>query len=143
MTNALAGFGVMLKRGDGESPEVFTAIAEVKDIDGPELEAEMKEVTSHDSPEGWREYIPTLLSGGEVSFDLNFIPTHATHGYSTGMVSDLVNRRKRNYQLVFPDSGSTTWAFEALVANFKTAGPVEDELGAEVTLQITGKPTLS
>ena len=142
MTSALAAYGVLLKVGDGETPEVFTAIAEVKDIDGPELEAEMKEVTSHDSPEGWREFIPMLLSGGEVSFDVNFIPTHATHGYSTGLVSDLVNRRKRNYQLAFPDAGTTTWQFEALVASVKAAGPVEDELGAEVTLQITGKPTL-
>lgn len=141
MTDALAGYGVLLKIGDGGGTETFTTIAEVKDIEGPELELEAKEVTSHDSA-GWREYIGTLLSGGEVSFDLNFIPTHATHSYSAGLVRDMVNRTKRNFQLVFPDSGTTTWQFKALVVGFKPSGPVEDELSAEVTLQVTGQPTL-
>ena len=140
-TSALAGYGVLLKIGDGGGSETFTTIAEVKDIEGPELELEAKEVTSHDSG-GWREYISTLLTGGEVSFDLNFIPTHATHSYSAGLVRDLVNRTKRNFQLVFPDSGTTTWQFAALVTGFKPSGPVEDELSAEVTLQVTGQPTL-
>lgn len=142
MTNALAGYGVMLKVGDGDDPEVFTAIAEVRDIEGPELELEAKEVTSHDSG-GWREFIGTLLSGGEVSFDVNFIPTNATHSYSAGLIHDMVTRTKRNYQLVFPDTGATTWAFTALVTAFKPSGPVEDELAAEVTLQVTGQPTLA
>jgi predicted secreted protein len=143
MTNALAGYGVLLKIGDGGGSETFTTIAEVKDIEGPELELEAKEVTSHDSPAGWREYIGTLLSGGEVSFDVNFIPTNATHSYSAGLIKDLVNRTKRNFKLVFPDGGSTTWTFAALVVGVKPSGPVEDELSAEVTLQVTGQPTLA
>ena len=142
MTSALAGYGVLLKIGDGGGSETFTTIAEVKDIEGLELELEAKEVTSHDSA-GWREYIGTLLTAGEVSFDLNFIPTHATHSYSAGLVKDLVNRTKRNFNLVFPDGGSTTWTFAALVTGFKPSGPVEDELSAEVTLQVTGQPALA
>ncbi len=142
MTNALAGYGVLLKIGDGGGSETFTTIAEVKDIEGPELELEAKDVTSHDS-NGWREFIGTLLTGGEVSFDLNFIPTHATHSYSAGLIKDLVNRTKRNFKLVFPDGGSTTWTFAALVVGVKPSGPVEDELSAEVTLQVTGQPTLA
>ena len=143
MTNALAGYGVLLKIGDGGGSETFTTIAEVRDIEGPELELEAKEVTSHDSPGGWREYIGTLLTGGEVSFDLNFIPTNATHSYSAGLIKDLVNRTKRNFKLVFPDGGSTTWTFAALVKGFKPSAAVEDELAAEATLQVTGQPTLA
>lgn len=141
-TGALAAYGVLLKIGDGATSEVFTTIAEVRDIDGPELELEAKEVTSHDSG-GWREYIGTLLTGGEVSFDLNFIPTNATHSYSSGLIDDMVSRTRRNFQLVFSDSGATTWKFAALVTGFKTAAAVGDELAAEVTLQITGQPTLA
>jgi len=141
-TGALAAYGVLLKIGDGATSEVFTTIAEVKDIDGPELELEAKEVTSHDSG-GWREYIGTLLTGGEVSFDLNFIPTNATHSYSSGLIDDMVSRTRRNFKLVFSDTGATTWQFAALVTGFKTAAAVEDELAAEVTLQITGQPTLA
>ena len=141
-TGALAAYGALLKVGDGATSESFTAIAEVRDIEGPELELETKEVTSHDSG-GWREYIGTLLTGGEVSFDLNFIPTNATHSYTSGLIDDMVNRVKRNYQLVFPDGGSTVWEFAALVTGFKPSAPVEDELSAEVTLQVSGQPTLA
>lgn len=140
-TGALAGYGVLLKVGNGATSETFTTVAEVRDIEGPELELEAKEVTSHDSS-GWREFIGTLLTGGEVSFDLNFIPSNATHGATAGLVKDMLDRTRRNFQLVFPDTESTTWAFTALVVGFKPSGPVEDELSAEVTLQVTGQPTL-
>ena len=141
-TGALAAYSALLKIGNGATSEAFTAIAEVRDIEGPELELETKEVTSHDSG-GWREYIGTLLTGGEVSFDLNFIPTDATHSYSAGLIDDMVTRTRRNFQLVFPDSESTTWEFAALVTGFKPSAGVEDELAAEVTLQVTGQPTLA
>ena len=141
-TGALAAYGVLLKIGNGATSETFATIAEVRDIEGPELELEAKEVTSHDSG-GWREYIGTLLTGGEVSFDLNFIPTSATQSYSSGLIEDMVSRTKRNFNLVFSDTGATTWAFTALVTGFKPSAAVEDELAAEVTLQITGAPTLA
>lgn len=141
-TGALAAYGVLLKIGNGATSETFTTIAEVRDIEGPELELEAKEVTSHDSG-GWREYIGTLLTGGEVSFELNFIPTNATQSYSSGLIEDMVNRTKRNFQIIFSDTGATTWAFSALVTGFKPSAAVEDELLAEVTLQVTGQPTLA
>lgn len=141
-TGALAAYGVLLKVGDGATSEVFTTIAEVRDIEGPELELTTKEVTSHDSG-GWDEYIGTLLRGGEVSFDLNFIPTGTTHSYSSGLIKDMVDRKRRNFQLVFPDSGQTTWKFAALVTKFSPSSGVEDELKADVTLQITGAPVLA
>lgn len=141
-TGALAAYGVLLKIGNGATSETFTTIAEVRDIEGPGLKLETKEVTSHDSG-GWREYIGTLLEGGEVSFELNFIPTNATQSYSAGLIEDMVNRTKRNFQIIWSDTGNTTWAFTALVAEFNPSAGVEDELMAEVTLQITGAPTLA
>ncbi len=144
MSDALSAFGTLLKIGDGATPtENFTTIAEVKDISGPSLELATEEVTHHSSTGGWREKIGTLLSAGEVTFDLNFIPTEATHSYSTGLINDMVNRTKRNFQLVFPDAGNTTWQFTALVTKFEPDEPVEGELGASVTLEVTGQPTLA
>lgn len=55
----------MLKMGDGGSPsETFTTIAEVRDIEGPELEAEAKEVTLHDSPAGGGGTFRRCWTGG-------------------------------------------------------------------------------
>ena len=141
-TGALAAYGVLLKIGNGATSETFTTIAEVRDIEGPELELEAKEVTSHDSG-GWREYIGTLLTGGEVSFELNFIPTNATQSYTSGLIEDMVGRTRRNFQLLFSDSGTTTWAFTALVTWRRSSSASTTELLAEVTLQVTGQPTLA
>ena len=70
-TKAVTSHGTLLKVGDGASPEVFATIAEVKDISGPGTTLSTEDATNHDSG-GWREPVPTLLEGGEVTFDLNY-----------------------------------------------------------------------
>ena len=142
MTSAISSFGTLLKIGDGGGTEVFTTIAEVLDISGPGLSLGTEDVTSHSSTGGWKEKVPTLLDAGQVSFDVNFVPTGATQSYSAGLVKDMVNKTKRNFQIIFPDSTTTTWSFSAYVVGFEPSAPVEGKLGASVTLEITGQPTL-
>ena len=75
MTSAsIFGHGTFLQIGDGAVSEMFTTIAEVMNIDGPNLQQETVEVTSHDSTDRWREFIGGLKDGGEISFGLNFSP---------------------------------------------------------------------
>lgn len=142
MTEALDAYGTLVKSGDGAGPEVFTTIAELTSISGPGLTAEAYEATRHDGP-GWDEYVVGLLRGGEVAVELNFVPSNATQSYATGMLSDYVNRTLRNYQMVFPDSGSTTWAFSAFITAFSVEAPVDNKLSASATLKISGAPSLA
>jgi len=141
-SSAISSFATYLKLGDGGTPEAFTTIAEVMDISGPELSADTEEVTSHSSTDGWKEKIITLLDGGDVTFELNFIPTGATHSYAAGLLKDLANRTRRNFQHVFPNVGATTWSFSAYVTKFPVRAPVNGVLRVPVTLTLTGKPTL-
>ncbi len=144
MTNALNAFGTLLKIGDGATPtENFSTIAEVKDIGGPKLKLNTADVTSHSSTDGWKEVIGTILEAGEVSAKINFIPTNSTHSYSTGLIKDMLARTKRNFKIVFPDAGSTTWLLPALVTGFEPSEPVDGVLEADITLTISGKPTLA
>ena len=143
VTAAINAFGTLLKIGDGGGSEVFTTIAEVSNISGPSLSLEMIEVTNHSSTAGWKERIGGLLDGGEVSFDVNFIPTNATQSYSAGLVKDMVGRTKRNFKIVFPDGSTTTWTFAAFVSKFQPKAPVNGQLSASVSLMITGQPTLT
>lgn len=141
MTLAKHAYQTLLKIGDGGGPEVFTTVAEVVNIGGPSLSADVIDVTSHDSPGAHREKIAGLLDAGEVSLELNFIPTAATQGNVSGLLRDYRNRNVRNFQLVFP--GGTTWAFAALVTNYEPGANVEDKLSLSVTLTVTGQPTLA
>ena len=141
-SGAISSFGTLLKIGDGGGTEVFTTIAEVLDISGPGLSQETEEVTNHSSTAGWDEHIGTILRGGEVSFDVNFIPTENTQDAGAGLINDMENRTRRNFRIVFPDSGATTWNFAALVTAFEPSAPVQGALRASVSLLITGQPTL-
>ncbi len=141
MTNALHAHGTLLQIGDGQPTETFTTIAEVESISGPNFSLNVSEVPRQDSD--WMEVVPGLLDAGEISLDIHFVPTNATHGYSAGLLKDMTDRTLRNFKLVFPDSGATTWAFAAYVTGFEISAPGDDKLGASVTLRISGQPTLA
>lgn len=138
-----AAFGTLLKIGNAGSPETFTTIAQVLDISGPGIALDTEDVTNHSSTSGWEEVVATIKRSGEISFEINFDPAGATHDVDTGLLDDLDDKTKRNFQLVFPDTGSTTWSFSAFVTGFEPAMPVTGKLTASVTLKLTGAPTLA
>lgn len=142
-TSAAAAFGTLLKIGDGGSPETFTTIAEVRTISGPELTRDTVDVTSHDSPANWEEVIATILRSGNVTFGINYLPTHATHDASTGLIKDMTDGTLRNFQLVMSDAANTTWSFAAYVVGFNPNFDHDAEINAEVTLKPSGQPTLA
>lgn len=133
-------YGTILKRGDGGGPEVFATIAQVTNITGPGLSADVVDVTAHDSPSGFREFVATLVDSGEVSFELVFDPDHATH---IALRTDETSRLLRNFQLIFPDATNTQWDFAAFVTNFEPSAPVDGALTASLTVKLTGVPTLA
>lgn len=137
------GFGTLLKIGDGGATETFTTIAQVQDISGPELSLDLDDTTNHSSSGGYEEAIASVIRTGEVSLELVFDPADDTHDYPAGLVKDLTDKTKRNFQLVFTDTANTTWAFTAYVSNFKPSAPVSGKLSADVSLKLTGAPTLA
>jgi len=67
MSNAVAGPGWILRHAG-------TVVAEVRDINGPEQVADKDDVTNQSSPNHYREWVTTLLDGGDVTFVCNHIP---------------------------------------------------------------------
>ncbi|MFD9064183.1 phage tail tube protein [Kitasatospora purpeofusca] len=133
------GFGTQLKRGDGATPsETFTGIGEMTSIGGPSLARDTYDVTTHGSPDQWREFIGGLKDGGEVSGDVNYDPS--LHDF---LVADLEDKSPRTYQIVFPDPEQTTWTFKAILTGFEPSAPFDDKLSASLTWKVSGKPTLS
>ncbi len=132
-----AGFGTLLKLG-------ATTVAGVRDISGPNLSLETPDVTNHSSTGAWREFVGGVKDGGEVTFDLVFDPVAATHkNASGGLLYLLTTRASGSFSLTFPDTGATVWSFAAFVTAFEPGEPIDDALTANVTLKITGQPTLA
>lgn len=137
---ARSAFGTLLKIGDGGGSETFATIGEVRDISGPAMALGTEEVTSHDSASGWREYVPTLLEGGEISFSINFTAA-STQGFSSGLFTTMTGKTLRNFQLVVPTASAKTASFAAYVTQWNPNLPVEGAITADITLQVSGPVT--
>jgi predicted secreted protein len=137
-TAAIAGVGTAFKRGNGASPEVFTAIAEVNSITGPGMTRDFIDVTSLDSTGGYREFIGGFRDGGQLTLNMNF--TYA--GYNA-MLTDYESDDAVNYQIVLSDSTETTIDFAAFVTDLPLDIKPDDRVTVSVTLKITGQVTLT
>lgn len=134
-------FGTQFKR-DSTGAGVFVTIANVSDLSGPSLTREAIDVTAHDSPNQYREFVKGLKDGGEVTLTLNYDPGAATHA---DLLSDFEEDTLRDYQIVaLPgESDEATWEFSALITALGDAYPIDDRMEREVTVKISGKPTLT
>ena len=142
-SQAIFAQGTLLKIGDGAVSESFTTIAEVKSIDGPKFDTDDVDVTTHDTSDGFHEYIAGLKEGGELGFAINLVPQHATHSLATGLLGRYMEDgdKRHNFQVVLPDS--TSWVIPGYVKSFGIGAPVDDVLSADVSIKVSSRPTLS
>ena len=133
-TQAKGGFGAKLYRDDGTG--TFVAVAEVLDINGPELSQIIEDATTMDSPNGWGEKIAVgVREAGDVTFQMHMIQDDTTQN---SLYSDLGSSTKRNFRLVFP-SGTKRLAFSGFVQRIGQSYPVKGKLVNDCTVSITGQ----
>lgn len=137
-SQAVIGYGTLLRLGDGGSPEVFTTVAEVMSISGPSITNDEIEVTHMQSPNRFREFIKGLKDPGEVSFDINLVPSNATQDESTGLLALANSGDTVNWKLVFPATPAFTASFSAFVKSFEFSAEIDAQLKASVSLRIAG-----
>jgi hypothetical protein len=137
-SSGIAAYGTLLKIGDGQGTESFSTIAEVVDITGPGGKTTMVDLTNHSSPSAFKEVAPTVVDPGTLKLVVNFIPTAITQGYNTGILRDWINRNKRNFQLVWPNTAGTYVQFAAYVTDFDQKAAKDGKLEATFSLEVTG-----
>ena len=143
MSDATSGFGTLFQIADSGGT-VYTSVAEVVTVGGPNLTLDMLEVTHHASPGGYKEFVAGLLDAGEVTLGLNHLPANATQSNATdGLVKLLDSKAKRNMKIIFPDSGSTTWTLVGFITSLSPSDPVDGKAELNCTIKITGQPTLA
>ena len=146
-SNAIAAYGTLIKRGASPtSPnQTFTTIAEVKSISGPSTKVTVLDVTTHSSAASgnYMEKLPSLIDPGEVTFDLNYVPSDAT---IQALRSDLTNRSKRQWKVQTPadaTGASQNIVFDGYVTDFPLEFPTDDVMGGSITITITGAITFT
>lgn len=136
-SQAKAGYGSLLKIGNGASPEVFSTILENVNIDPPFDAADIIEVTNHDSPGGYKEFTPTLLDAGEISGEGNFV----FDSTQTSVRTALTGKTRTNFQFVVPLSTPKTCSFAAIVTQWAPKTPLKDRMTYQFKLRVTGQPS--
>jgi len=138
-TKARSGIGTLLQIGDGATPtETFTTIPECYDITGPEISTATEDATSHDSPNRFEEFIPTVKSGGSITFQMTYIDANVTQQVLRDAQDNLL---VKNFRLI-PPSATKRFEFAAIVEKVGHAYPVKGKMVCDCSLKVSGKPTL-
>lgn len=137
------GFGTQFQRATTLTPgTVYETIANVTNIKGPGRKRETIDVTAHDSPSQYMEFIGGLKDGGEVSMDINYDPAEVTH---EDLDADFEDTAPRNYRIILlPGTDDEyTWQIKGIMTELSDEFPYDDKMGRTLTIKITGKPTLT
>ncbi len=118
----------------------YCKVVELSNISGPSQSANVIDVTSHDSDDGYDEFVAGIRSGGEISLEGNLISSD-----SDGQIAfhtDIQGGTKRTCYIVLPMAVGQAMTFSAIAKGFACAYPYNDKLSLSGTVQVSGKPTL-
>lgn len=134
---AQKGKDILLKIGDGASPEVFATVAGLR-TRTLSLTARGVDATDSDSPGRWRE----LLAGaGTRQVSVSGAGIFRDAASDAAIRAVFFNQAARNWRLIVPDFGTLEGPF--LVAALEYAGDHEGEATYALTLSSAGEVTFA
>ena len=135
------GGGVTLA-WDNSGGTSFTDIGQVVDYGGPTLGRNSIDSTTRDDTNKWRTFIKGWKDAGELTFGVALDPALASHSTAAGFLGDFLDDSTiPNWQITFPDS--TTWECLGFLTGSEPTGPLDDLLTADVSIKLSGEPTLA
>jgi hypothetical protein len=152
-SDAHTGFGALISKGDGQSPETFVPVLGVKSITGPGIQRDTHDVTTMndaDTADGqYRKFIGGLVDAGEVSFDANFLPRDPTQSQEAGgflaEFDKLSCNSRGNWRITMPEcegEGESYFQFQGIVTGSAIQMPIDDVMTFTGTIKVSGRPEL-
>ena len=114
----------------------MTAIPGVMSITGPGKSRDTVEVTSHSSPDSYREFIGGLRDGGELTFDMNeYFGDPAQLALEAEFDADIAT----DFEMLFPRAvENNLLTFSGFVTATNWNGPIDAQVTRPVTIKVTG-----
>lgn len=146
--DAFHGYGTQFMVGDGASPEVFAAVADILTITPGEMSTAVIEKTHLRSPDAHREKLAGLRDSGPFTITGNWRPKHGSqnnagnagdgNAFATGgLISFWIDREERNFKIVCSDeSPATEFPFRGFVSKFQPG-----EIGVDDKVNFTAEVT--
>lgn len=133
MTSGASAYGTFLVWN-------YHKVMEIASLSGPSQSMDTIDLTSHDSEGSFKEFVASLIDGGEISIEGNFIK-----GDANGQIkfhTDMQAGETRSCFIVMPMAVGGAWSFKAIASGFEASYPFDEKIGVSGTLKITGQPTL-
>jgi len=133
MASGVSGFGTVLIWN-------YQKILELTNIGGVSQSRATIDVTSHDSPDGYQEFVAGLGDGGEIPLEGNFISGDANG--QIALHTDIQGGTKRYCYIVFPMAQGGSMEAYAIATRFANAFPIDNKIPLTGALKISGKPSM-
>ena len=118
---------------------IYTGISQVQKITPPS--GEMGTVETTHLLSSAKEYMSTILDGGELTFTIEWDPSDATH---QELWSAFKSGATRSWQTVFNDAGNATVAHDGIITGFPwDEADVESVITIPITIKISGDIVLT
>lgn len=145
---AIHGYGFQLMVGNGASPEVFEAVAALRNVTPGEASTDDIDRTHARSPGAHKEHMAGMRDSGAFTFEGIYLPAEdslSTTGGGSGpfsaggIPSFWTDRQDRNFKLVLNNgSPATAMPFRGYVNSFQIAQiGIEDVIGFSGGIQPT------
>jgi predicted secreted protein len=118
----------------------LNAIGDLSSIGSPSITQEEIDVTTLDSEGGYREYIAGFKDPGEVSLSGFFVPGDVGQA---AVYAALESGDVQDFEIIYPAALGATWSFPGIVTAYNVTTELEEAIGFEATIRVSGKPTLN
>ncbi|HEX4301545.1 MAG TPA: phage major tail protein, TP901-1 family [Rhizomicrobium sp.] len=134
---AQKGKDLLIKIGDGASPEVFTTVAGLR-ATTLAFNAQAIDVTNADSADQWRE---VLTGGGVKTATVSGSGVFKDAASDAALRAAFFNQATPNWTLVIPSFGTISGPFK--VTSLQYEGPYDGELKLSLSLASAGALTFA
>lgn len=119
-----------------DSSDSYVAVAEVRDIGGPEISVDPVNLTSLDSTGAAKEFVAGLVDGGELSMGL--VLTKAEYVILHALI---LSRASCNWKITWPDT--STHIVVGFMTKLGAAYPYEAECTCDCAVKVSGVPAFA
>jgi len=131
MSDGIHGHGAILSIGG-------TAIGNIISISGPNQSRDSIDISTMDSTNKFREFIPGMLDSGEITVEINY------DGTAAGSANDLNTMKTNTAQTIlitFNGTATSTASCSGFITAIGHAIPFDDKVTQSVGLKLTGSLT--
>jgi hypothetical protein len=133
--------GAQFQLGNGATPEIFTTLTQVSDVDFSSMKWDAPEVTSADNTDGVRRYTRTLKDPGDVTVTFWFNPQDPTHQQARALANTGATLTPTNFRFIRPGTFGQVNFAGCLISLEEGKISLDKPVAAVMKIKVSGELT--